>query len=386
MRRAIVALKAKRKEHGQHPGLLLQRFLCEPATGVGGNPDERRAILHAAIAAAKNESVRALYKSAFARWSADLLTRSSFVDLCTAGRMIIGLGSENVLETGIRLHHTFGMPIIPGSALKGLAAHYCYQVWGSDNSPFRKPTEQEEEAYSAYLKGQGPTPAENYHRVFFGSTDDSGCVVFHDAWYVPDSSPQPLVLDVMTPHHPQWLDGSAPPTDFDSPIPVPFLSVTGTFRVAVSWNGPSHPHAHCWTEGALSLLKKALADWGIGGKTSSGYGRLVLIDADVNVRPSEPGEKRVQPNEPVHQPRMKVRVVQRTIDGKTRYEADDGFLGSLLKGTPPDLVDGDSTELWILRVDKQNKKVPYVFQTEEPPAPKPPPSKTERRGNRRDRQ
>ncbi len=35
----------------------------------------------------------------------------------------------------------------------------------------------------------------------------------------------------MTPHHPKWLDGSVAPTDFDSPTPVPFLSVTGTFRV-----------------------------------------------------------------------------------------------------------------------------------------------------------
>ena len=118
-------------------------------------------------------------------------------------------------------------------------------------------------------------PAGKYHQLLFGTTDDSGCIVFHDAWYVPESSPQPLVLDVMTPHHPKWLDGSAPPTDFDSPRPVPFLSVTGKFRVAVSWSGPQHPDAPSWMDATLSLLKQALAEWGIGGKTSSGYGRLV---------------------------------------------------------------------------------------------------------------
>lgn len=265
---------------GQHPGLLLQRYLCEPATGEDGNPEEKRAILQAAIHAATNKAatnkdVRALYKSAFDRWSAALPGKPAPVDLQTAGRLIIGLGSENVLETGIRLHHTFGMPIIPGSALKGLAAHYCDQIWGLADAKFRRPTKQEAEGYRKYLKGIGAKPEDNFHRLLFGTTDDSGCIIFHDAWYVPDSSRQPLVLDVMTPHHPKWLDGSVPPTDFDSPTPVPFLSVTGKFRVAVSWRGPQDPNAECWAERALSVLKTALGDWGIGGKTSSGYGRLI---------------------------------------------------------------------------------------------------------------
>jgi CRISPR-associated protein Cmr6 len=275
MRSAVITLRAKRKDRGQHAGLLLQRYLCEPATGEDGNPEEKRAILQAAINAAVHEDVRTLYKSAFARWSSSLPTPPSPVDLQTTGRLIIGLGSENVLETGIRLHHNYGMPIIPGSALKGLAAHYCDQVWGTVDAGFRRTTKQEDEAYRKYLNGQKPKPDVNYHRLLFGTTDDSGCIVFHDAWYVPESSQQPLTLDVMTPHHPKWLDGSAPPTDFDSPRPVPFLSVAGTFRVAVSWNGPQHPNAERWKEAALSLVKQALGEWGIGGKTSSGYGRLV---------------------------------------------------------------------------------------------------------------
>lgn len=283
MRSAIVALKAKRQERGQHAGLLLQRYLCENATDEDGNPQEKRAILHAAIAAAINEDVRALYKSAFNRWSAALPTEPPPVDLQTTGRLIVGLGSENVLETGIRLHHTFGMPIIPGSALKGLAAHFCDQVWGERDS--LTPSEEALQFRAARREDKNNNrpaePAGKYHQLLFGITDDSGCIVFHDAWYVPDSSPQPLVQDVMTPHHPDYNRDPEkdikfrPPTDFDSPTPVPFLSVAGKFRVAVSWNGPQHPDAERWTEAALSLVKQALAEWGIGGKTSSGYGRLV---------------------------------------------------------------------------------------------------------------
>jgi CRISPR-associated protein Cmr6 len=296
MRTAIVALKGKRASRGQHSGLLLQRYLAENATGDDANPVERREILQAAINAASSQDVRTLYKSAFVRWSASLPTDSPPVDLEIAGRMIVGLGSENVLETGIRLHHTFGMPIIPGSALKGLAAHYCDHIWGLADAKFRKPTKEEDEGYRKYLKGIGPKPEDNLHRLLFGTTDDSGCIVFHDAWYVPNSASKPLALDVMTPHHPNWLDGSVPPSDFDSPIPVPFLSVAGRFRIAVTWNGPEHGDVEHWKKLALSLLKQALAEWGIGGKTSSGYGRLVdppmpktesLAQPDTSIAPPE---------------------------------------------------------------------------------------------------
>jgi len=252
MRNAIIALRNQRASRGQHPGLLLQRYLCENATGDNGNPEEKRAILLAAINAAHNAEVTQLYKDAFNRWRQSLPELTAAKDLQTAGRLIVGLGSENVLETGITLHHTYGLPWIPGSALKGLAAHYCAQVWGPTEPKFRKEAE--------------------YHRLLFGTTDESGCIIFHDGWFIPDSEKEPLKLDVMTPHHLNWLDGSVPPTDFDSPTPVPFLSVVGRFHIAVSWCGPANDRSRNWTELTLSLLADALHYWGIGGKTSSGYG------------------------------------------------------------------------------------------------------------------
>jgi CRISPR-associated protein Cmr6 len=244
------------KGGGQNAGLLLQRYLCENAAGDKGNPEEKRAVLQAAINAAANSEAKSLYRMAFQRWSAALPTDPPPVDLLAAGRLIVGLGAENVLETGIRLHHAYGMPLIPGSALKGLAAHYCHAVWG--------PTHKE------FGRGDG-----EFHQLLFGTTEDGGCVIFHDAWLTPDSA-RPLVLDVMTPHHPRWLDDPPiAPTDFDSPRPVPFLAVTGSFRVAVSWCGPESEKAKSWTKLALDLLCEALKEWGVGGKTTSGYGRMV---------------------------------------------------------------------------------------------------------------
>lgn len=254
----------KQLSGGQHAGLLLQRYLCENATGEGGNPEEKRAILQAAINAVVSPEVRELYKIAFKRWQTSLPELTAANDLQTIGRLIVGLGTENVLETGIRLHHTYGTPILPGSALKGLAAHYCDQVWGATEESFKQ---------------RGP-----YHQLLFGTTDDSGCIVFHDAWFIPESEQHPLKLDVMTPHHPKWLDGTVPPTDFDSPKPVPFLAVEGRFHVAVSWHGPEdYEKSVAWTTMAFDLLLAALSDWGVGGKTTSGYGRMTE---------SEPGKRK----------------------------------------------------------------------------------------------
>jgi CRISPR-associated protein Cmr6 len=302
------------KGGGQHPGLLLQRYLCENATGEGGNPEEKRAILQAAINAAGNPEVRELYQFAFGRWKSSLPELTAASDLQTVGRLIVGLGTENVLETGIRLHHTYGMPILPGSALKGLAAHYCHTIWGENEPKF---------------KNDG-----DYHQLLFGTTDESGCITFHDAWFVPpkeeatDEEKRPLKLDVMTPHHPRWLDGSVPPTDFDSPTPVPFLSVSGKFHVAVSWFGPASDRSRNWTDLSLSLVADALNNWGVGGKTTSGYGRLAVPPPPP---PPPPPRKRNSGD------RAKVTIIAtRTKGGFDVQDTEPGRNpGTLTVGSPP---------------------------------------------------
>lgn len=302
-------LMPRRGEVDSHPGLLLQRYLHRSATGDEGKPEEKRDILQAAINAAGNPAVRELYTAAYARWQKSLPELAVAHDLQTLGRLVVGLGAENVLETGIRLHHTYGMPILPGSALKGLAAHYCDRVWGPAEERFKN--------------------GGSYHRLLFGTTDESGCVVFHDAWYVPDSEREPLKLDVMTPHHPKWLDGSAPPTGFDSPIPVPFLSVAGKFLVAVSWCGPVSDKSWSWTKLSLTLVVDAIKHWGVGGKTTSGYGRLAVPP------PPPPPRKRNSGD------RAKVTVIAaRAKGGFDVQDAESGRNpGTLTVGSPPAGVD-----------------------------------------------
>jgi CRISPR type III-B/RAMP module RAMP protein Cmr6 len=220
---------------------------------------------------------KAVYQEAFSRWKSALTSETTRLELCVTGRLIVGLGADNILETGITLHHTYGVPFIPGSGLKGLAAHYCDHVWGAPDPEFRKeiPFEQD---------GPKKTRAGAHFLELFGSNEDAGHLIFHDAWITPDSlgKGSGLVLDVMTPHHADYYSekkssdgGLIPPTDFDDPTPITFLSVTGRFLVAVSCD-VSSDDGKKWSTLGMTLLTEALREWGVGGKTSSGYGRLVL--------------------------------------------------------------------------------------------------------------
>jgi CRISPR type III-B/RAMP module RAMP protein Cmr6 len=264
----IVAIRKHLPKPGAgaaHAGLILASYLAHHEEKHDKDKGAARRELFDAAIKASGESA-SIYNLVFERWKSS----TSGVDVASSelevqDRLIVGLGAESMLETGITLHHTYGMPMIPGSALKGLAAHYCNRELGSENPDLRV--------------------SQKHHAVIFGTTEDSGHVVFHDAWILPGG--KGLVRDVMTPHHGAYygcLPGSMP-TDFDDPNPVGFLSVAGRFRVAVSCENRD------WADFALHLLKAALRDWGVGGKTTSGYGRMQEPVAPRTVaRPKAAGE------------------------------------------------------------------------------------------------
>ncbi len=170
------------------------------------------------------------------------------------GRMIIGLGDESVLETAITLHRTYGVPYIPGSALKGLAATYARQRLGE-----------------AWQKGS------EAYKIVFGNTDDTGYITFFDALYIPGTGfkRKALYPDVITVHHQKYYqDSNNPPADWDDPNPVPFFTATGSYLIALA--GSELQEQEAWIEKTFAILRHALAEMGIGAKTSSGYGRLEL--------------------------------------------------------------------------------------------------------------
>jgi len=160
-------------------------------------------------------------------------------------RVIVGLGAESVLETSVRLHRVYGFPIIPGSALKGLAKSYAELV----------ETKNESDATFAAVFGKSPPNAA------------AGKVIFFDA--VPaDANSLKLELDVMNPHYSQYYQGNSPPADYLNPVPVFFLAIgrDSKFLFAVaSKEATLAQQAQRW-------LQEGLKEMGVGAKTVAGYG------------------------------------------------------------------------------------------------------------------
>ncbi len=179
----------------------------------------------------------------------------------TLSRLVVGMGSEAVLETSLTLHRTYGVPYIPGSALKGLVSRYAHlylegEAWRRDLARF--------------LRGEAQA-------ALFGTPEEQGLVVFWDALPLPGKCR--LHPDILNPHHPLYYRGEKePPADWDSPTPVPFLSATGTFLLAISpAPGVNQEEAAPWIQAAWQILTWALKEEGVGAKTTSGYGRMAWV-------------------------------------------------------------------------------------------------------------
>jgi CRISPR-associated protein Cmr6 len=242
----------------QHGGLWLDKYIDGYEKLPAGDPQQGR-LVRETCAIPEPEG----YALFFQRWLRALQAheRVQIRYAHALGRLAIGLGAESVLETSIALQRAYGLPYLPGSALKGLAAAYAHQRLAD-------PRWRKEVQTTADREG---APQGDAHKIIFGDTRTAGHVTFFDALYVPGSGHDGRALwpDVLTVHHQDYYQQSgpklSPPADWDSPNPVPFITATGRYLVAVS--GPP-----AWATLALEILAKALGDLGIGAKTSSGYG------------------------------------------------------------------------------------------------------------------
>ncbi|WP_411347750.1 type III-B CRISPR module RAMP protein Cmr6 [Paenibacillus sp. WLX2291] len=219
--------------------------------------------------------------------------------MSTASNLLLGHGEVSALDSSVELHRMYGVPFIPGTAIKGVAAHYARTVIGS--------------AFPSLLPGGADDV------VLFGTPDRAGAITFHDALITPDTivmrSPlsktvvSSLKLDVLTPHHQAYNsmtiqqvkqpssderskmpasslrdttnNGSKQdlpaPRDDDSPIPVHFFAVQGEFKFMVTCSGEQMQVAQHWLQLAQEIVVGALHHSGIGAKRNAGYGRMKLI-------------------------------------------------------------------------------------------------------------
>ena len=211
-------------------------------------------------------------------------------------RMLIGHGNPSPTEVGLTLHHTWGVPYIPGTALKGLVSHYVETCYG----PGKGKRDEEREPYRGVVwKGKRIVSGPGWvHKALFGAPDADedgdesgaarGLIEFHDALYVPNQDGF-VAQDVLTVHHKKYYNSNGEsrpndyddpnpsneerwPNDYDDPNPVSFLTVRPGVRFLFVLTGPEE-----WLDLAERFLKEALEEWGVGGKTSSGYGRIAEV-------------------------------------------------------------------------------------------------------------
>lgn len=204
-------------------------------------------------------ALKSLNSSEMQKLSMDVLERrrrwlASFVEMnrvrvlrATARTdVIVNLVSRSPLELGLALHHVYGFPILPGSALKGLARR---------------------------------SVRENGDRLY-GTQEWSGDVAILDGL--------PLCYkirrDIMTPHFPKWYQGKADaPDDTDSPTPIPFLSVAADAIFEIALIARRSETASQNLDAVTQDLGHGLEELGLGAKTAAGYGVFELGDASKTV-------------------------------------------------------------------------------------------------------
>jgi CRISPR-associated protein Cmr6 len=165
-------------------------------------------------------------------------------------RLLIGSATHKILDVGLILHPLYGVPVVPASAIKGLARRYAEAV---DDAPAD---------VVARLFGVG------------GEEATQGELIFLEG--VPTAPPQ-LERDVVNPHFGAYYTGSSAPVELVNPRPFFFLAVAKQSRYAFGVASRSRD-ASCMKQGA-DWLRRGLQEIGIGAKTSAGYGYWIVEEA-----------------------------------------------------------------------------------------------------------
>jgi len=213
--------------------------------------------------------------------------------LTTKSRLVVGLGDESVYETSIRLLRNYGLPYIPGTALKGVARTYALEKFADVNLDKLKDEFKTDDFYeivgeldralsegkdlsieTTFGENSGVNVSFKDLIEIFGTTEKKGSVVFFDALPTPtleQNLGDIFDLDIMNPHYGPYYQKGEPPGDWHDPVPVIFLTVKKgvEFLFAVA---PLENEELAKNAGAI--LREALREHGVGAKTSLGYGRF----------------------------------------------------------------------------------------------------------------
>jgi len=280
-------------DSSQVANLLLRLYQYLPAS-LMERRDRKHDALKAIAASSSTVLDRRLLQELAARQNAllDALRSLGYTPvpgtrLKLTSNLTCGLSTPNLVERGMTLARPHGVPVIPGSSVKGAVAAHLAEILAGElhlSNPER----------DRALKEAGLLELFGY-AAEGGERGKAGEAVFFDA--LPEAAT--LQVDITTPHHARYYQGKeAAATGFETPNPLPFLTVAEgsvfQFPIAVKpgagWRAPAE--AARSRLGKFEILKfgtageflsDALASTGrykgFGAQTNVGFGRFVRAEA-----------------------------------------------------------------------------------------------------------
>lgn len=175
-------------------------------------------------------------------------------------------------QLGFFFDHTTGLPVIPGSSVKGILK----SVFPKKDFKYRS----EKLEYIRKLTGQVLTnnqnevtsfiTEDNWEEIFFGSVKSKRRHIFHDAYVskLPENK-RLFEEDYITTHTEGILK---------NPTPIRFLKVgpgvTFTFQLKLFDYKDENGNVLLTAENINEIFKQILIDFGVGAKRNVGYGQF----------------------------------------------------------------------------------------------------------------
>lgn len=179
------------------------------------------------------------------------------IRLKTKSRLVVGLGTSSVLEVSMRLHHVYGVPYIPSSAIKGiLRAYNILKLVNFDIEAYKRMEQNIE-------KGNFDNKHQEKVGEMFGYKDRKGKLIILDA--IPVRCPT-IEKDIINVHYKDYYQNKKPPTDDQNPIPISFLTISANTEFYFYFKNPEI------YENLKEDLINATYYMGLGAKSSIGYG------------------------------------------------------------------------------------------------------------------
>ena len=233
----------------EHPAILLYRRLSE----FGGKAkDQVPAFVQKTNAAYANPAYQVLFPLIQSRQQAARSAHQNagwavqVIQAKVNWRLAVGLSYGRLWDVGFQLHPLYGIPYLPASGIKG-----ALRRWADE------------------------TETANIDTIF-GTTSQQSQVVLFDAF--PTTKGQLLQADVLNKHHKNYYEAKPneikPPTDYDTPEPVNFLTIKRGVRFSISFAIRPGADPAVSPIAVKNLILSCLRIAGLGAKTAKGYGRM----------------------------------------------------------------------------------------------------------------